>query len=46
MVVARVGLVSAAEIPFGGIRESGLGREGGFEALEEFLNVKSITIGI
>lgn len=46
MVGARVGLVSAAEMPFGGIQESGLGREGGIEALNEFLNIKSITIGI
>lgn len=46
MIGARVGLVSAAEMPFGGIRESGLGREGGMEALEEFLDIKSITIGI
>jgi succinate-semialdehyde dehydrogenase/glutarate-semialdehyde dehydrogenase len=46
MVGARVGLVSAAEQPFGGVRESGLGREGGLAALEEYLDVKSITIGI
>ena len=46
MVGARVGLVSAAEQPFGGVLESGLGREGGSAALEEYLDVKSITIGI
>lgn len=46
MVGARVGLVSAAEGPFGGVLESGLGREGGSGALEEYLDVKSITIGI
>lgn len=46
MIGARVGLVSAAEMPFGGIQESGLGREGGIDALKEFLNVKSITIGV
>lgn len=46
MVGARVGLVSAAEQPFGGVLESGLGREGGSQALDEYLNVKSITIGI
>jgi len=32
MVGARVGLVSAAEMPSGGVRESGLGREGGIAA--------------
>lgn len=46
MVGVRVGLVSAAEAPFGGVLESGLGREGGIAALEEYLDIKSITIGI
>ncbi|KAK4939977.1 succinate semialdehyde dehydrogenase NADP+ linked [Elasticomyces elasticus] len=46
MVGVRVGLVSAAEAPFGGVLESGLGREGGISALEEYLDIKSITIGI
>ena len=46
MVGAGVGLVSAAEGPFGGVRQSGLGREGGSGALDEYLDIKSITIGI
>ncbi|KAE8377287.1 Aldehyde/histidinol dehydrogenase [Aspergillus bertholletiae] len=46
MVGARTGLVSAAEQPFGGIQESGQGREGGIAALEEYLDIKSITIGV
>jgi succinate-semialdehyde dehydrogenase/glutarate-semialdehyde dehydrogenase len=46
MVGVRVGLVSAAEMPFGGVRESGLGREGGIDALDEYLDIKAITIGI
>ncbi|KAL6837339.1 Aldehyde/histidinol dehydrogenase [Trichoderma camerunense] len=46
MVGARVGLVSAAEGPFGGVFQSGLGREGGIAALNEFLDIKSIVIGI
>ena len=46
MIGARVGLVSAAETPFGGVRESGLGREGGIAALEEYLDIKAITVGI
>ena len=46
MVGARVGLVSAAEMPFGGVLESGLGREGGSGALEEYLDIKSISVGI
>lgn len=46
MIGARVGLVSAAEMPFGGVKESGLGREGGISALEEYLDIKAITIGV
>jgi hypothetical protein len=29
------------EIPFGGFKESGLGREGGREGIEEYLEIKS-----
>jgi succinate-semialdehyde dehydrogenase / glutarate-semialdehyde dehydrogenase len=46
MVGIRVGLVSAAEQPFGGIKSSGVGREGGGHCLEEYTEIKSITIGI
>ena len=34
----------SAEMPFGGIKESGYGSEGGPEALEAFLNVRSIAV--
>lgn len=46
MVGVRVGLVSACEQPFGGVKDSGIGREGGPGALDEYLNVKSVTVGI
>lgn len=46
MVGVRVGLVSAAEQPFGGIKSSGVGREGGGHCLEEYTEIKSITVGI
>jgi succinate-semialdehyde dehydrogenase/glutarate-semialdehyde dehydrogenase len=46
MVGVRVGLVSACEMPFGGVKESGAGREGGGSCLEEYTEVKAITFGL
>lgn len=37
---------SVSQAPFGGLKESGLGREGGHYGIEEFLEVKYISIGI
>lgn len=34
------------EIPFGGFKESGMGREGGHQGIEEYMEVKSISIGV
>jgi len=39
------GVPSAAQAPFGGYKESGLGREGGHHGLEEYLETKYISIG-
>ena len=36
--------VTSAEMPFGGIKDSGYGTEGGPEALEAYLNVRSIAV--
>jgi succinate-semialdehyde dehydrogenase/glutarate-semialdehyde dehydrogenase len=40
------GAPSAAQAPFGGIKESGTGREGGHQGIEEYLEIKYISIGI
>ncbi|MFC2948097.1 NAD-dependent succinate-semialdehyde dehydrogenase [Virgibacillus sediminis] len=36
---------SAANVPFGGMKESGLGREGGMEGIEPYLETKYLSIG-
>lgn len=38
------GLAAAANMPMGGVKESGLGREGGHEALEEFLDLQYLAL--
>lgn len=45
MVGVNTGKISAAEAPFGGIKESGYGVEGSALGLAEYQNIKSITIG-
>jgi succinate-semialdehyde dehydrogenase / glutarate-semialdehyde dehydrogenase len=36
--------LAAAEAPFGGIKASGMGREGGSEAIHDYLNVKLVQM--
>jgi succinate-semialdehyde dehydrogenase/glutarate-semialdehyde dehydrogenase len=43
MVGINQGLVSSVAAPFGGIKHSGLGREGGAEGLDEYLNIKYVA---
>lgn len=45
MVGVNTGLISAAESPFGGVKESGVGREGSKYGISEYQNIKSVTIG-
>ncbi|KAL2784949.1 aldehyde dehydrogenase domain-containing protein [Aspergillus keveii] len=44
MVGVNTGKISDPAVPFGGIKESGLGREGSSLGIHEYLEVKSITI--
>ena len=46
MVGVNTGLVSTAEVPFGGWKESGLGREGSRHGLEDWTELKSVTIAL
>ena len=45
MVGVNTGVISACEAPFGGIKESGLGKEGSKYGLAEFQVIKNITLG-
>src|SRR3954447_11998666 len=40
MLGLNVGVVSNAAAPFGGVKQSGIGREGGFEGIEEYLSTR------
>lgn len=46
MVGVNLGLLSACESPFGGVKQSGYGREGGRQGIEEYLTVKSMLINV
>lgn len=39
------GLISTPEVPFGGVKESGLGREGSRHGIDEYLEMKYMAIG-
>src|SRR5512138_932087 len=45
IVGANVGIISTEIAPFGGVKQSGLGREGSKYGLEEYLEVKYILLG-
>ncbi len=45
MVGINTGLISTEVAPFGGVKESGLGREGSHYGIEEFLEVKYLCFG-
>jgi len=44
MVAINKGVISDPAAPFGGFKQSGLGREGGFAGIEEFLETKYIGV--
>ncbi len=46
MVGLNQGLVSNAAAPFGGIKASGYGREGGFEGIDEYLQTKYVALAL
>jgi succinate-semialdehyde dehydrogenase/glutarate-semialdehyde dehydrogenase len=46
MVGLNQGMVSNPAAPFGGIKQSGFGREGGYEGVEEYLETKYVAINL
>ena len=46
MVGFNQGMVSNAAAPFGGIKQSGIGREGGIEGIEEYLETKYVAANL
>ncbi|KAK0159605.1 hypothetical protein PV327_010701 [Microctonus hyperodae] len=45
MIGANEGLISCAEAAFGGVKESGIGREGSKHGVDDFLDIKYLCIG-
>jgi succinate-semialdehyde dehydrogenase/glutarate-semialdehyde dehydrogenase len=46
MIGLNQGVVSNAAAPFGGVKQSGFGREGGFEGIGEYLETKYVAIAL
>lgn len=45
MVGVNSGIISSCYAPFGGVKESGLGREGSYAGLDDYINIKFINMG-
>jgi succinate-semialdehyde dehydrogenase/glutarate-semialdehyde dehydrogenase len=46
MVGVNQGIVSNPAAPFGGVKQSGFGREGGFEGIDEYLETKYVGLAL
>ena len=45
MVGINTGLISTAEVPFGGVKQSGLGREGAHHGMDDYVEIKYLCLG-
>jgi succinate-semialdehyde dehydrogenase/glutarate-semialdehyde dehydrogenase len=45
MVGINTGLISTAEVPFGGVKQSGLGREGSRHGIDDYVEMKYLALG-
>jgi succinate-semialdehyde dehydrogenase/glutarate-semialdehyde dehydrogenase len=46
MIGLNQGIVSNPAAPFGGVKQSGFGREGGYEGIEEYLSTKYVAVNL
>jgi succinate-semialdehyde dehydrogenase/glutarate-semialdehyde dehydrogenase len=46
MVGVNTGLISTEVAPFGGVKQSGLGREGSRHGLDDYMEIKYICLGL
>lgn len=46
MVGVNTGLITEAALPFGGVKQSGFGREGSKYGLDDYLNIKTVVTGL
>jgi len=45
LIGVNEGLITTVEAPFGGLKESGIGKEGGHQGIEDYLDAKYVCIG-
>jgi len=45
IVGVNTGVISTAQAPFGGVKESGVGREGGKYGMDEYVETKYVCLG-
>ena len=45
LIGVNEGIITTVEAPFGGLKESGLGKEGGHQGIEDYLDTKYVCIG-
>jgi succinate-semialdehyde dehydrogenase/glutarate-semialdehyde dehydrogenase len=45
MVGVNVGIIAAEHVPFGGVKQSGLGREGSHHGIDDYVEIKYVCLG-
>jgi succinate-semialdehyde dehydrogenase/glutarate-semialdehyde dehydrogenase len=45
MIGINAGVITTPEAPFGGVKDSGIGREGSSHGIEDYLNIKYMSLG-